>query len=114
KKQYNLAYFFVKRIESARATPKAHLPYDMFLTRLFRHVMEHYPYLDNGIYDVVERVMRPLALRQAVDPEVIMEKPVTPSLQLSPIITVDLHLVKKMMMRMMVLRVLVLHLLLPI
>ncbi|GJR01033.1 hypothetical protein Tco_0524017, partial [Tanacetum coccineum] len=26
--QYNLAYFFVKRIESARATPKAHLPYD--------------------------------------------------------------------------------------
>nr|GEZ44032.1 hypothetical protein [Tanacetum cinerariifolium] len=26
--------------------------------------MEHYPHLDNGIYDVVERVMRPLALRQ--------------------------------------------------
>ncbi|GJS21956.1 hypothetical protein Tco_0450588 [Tanacetum coccineum] len=25
---YNLAYFFVKRIESARETPKAHLPYD--------------------------------------------------------------------------------------
>ncbi|GJT47350.1 hypothetical protein Tco_0956065 [Tanacetum coccineum] len=25
--QYNLAYFFVKRIESARGTPKAHLPY---------------------------------------------------------------------------------------
>ncbi|GJR57076.1 hypothetical protein Tco_1499238 [Tanacetum coccineum] len=25
--QYNLAYFFVKIIESARATPKAHLPY---------------------------------------------------------------------------------------
>ncbi|GJS90156.1 hypothetical protein Tco_0772792 [Tanacetum coccineum] len=25
--QYNLTYFFVKRIESARATPKAHLPY---------------------------------------------------------------------------------------
>ncbi|GKD85382.1 hypothetical protein Tco_1356536, partial [Tanacetum coccineum] len=34
--QYNLAYFFVKRIESARATPNAHLP----------------------------NVMRPLALRQ--------------------------------------------------
>ncbi|GJU94643.1 hypothetical protein Tco_1319399 [Tanacetum coccineum] len=33
--QYNLAYFFVKRIESARATPKAYLPYGMFLTRLF-------------------------------------------------------------------------------
>ncbi|GKA88309.1 hypothetical protein Tco_0810073 [Tanacetum coccineum] len=63
--QYNLAYFFVKRIESARATPKAHLPHGMFLTRLFRHVMELYPHLDNGIYDVVERVMRPLALRQS-------------------------------------------------
>ncbi|GKA00954.1 hypothetical protein Tco_0673619, partial [Tanacetum coccineum] len=66
--QYNLAYFFVKRIESARATPKAHLPYNMFLTRLFRHVMELYPYLDNGIYDVVERVMRLLALRQTRRP----------------------------------------------
>ncbi|GJW15392.1 hypothetical protein Tco_0019525 [Tanacetum coccineum] len=33
--QYNLAYFFVKRIESARETPKAHLPYGIFLTRLF-------------------------------------------------------------------------------
>ncbi|GJV60562.1 pentatricopeptide repeat-containing protein [Tanacetum coccineum] len=31
--QYNLAYFFVKRIESARATPKAHLPYAWFLTQ---------------------------------------------------------------------------------
>ncbi|GJV82500.1 hypothetical protein Tco_1522398 [Tanacetum coccineum] len=26
--------------------------------------MEHYPHLDNCIYDVVNRVMRPLALRQ--------------------------------------------------
>ncbi|GJW49279.1 hypothetical protein Tco_0090630 [Tanacetum coccineum] len=38
--QYNLAYFFVKRIESARATPKSHRPY----------------------------VMRPLALRQVRRP----------------------------------------------
>nr|GEZ57058.1 ribosomal protein L7Ae/L30e/S12e/Gadd45 [Tanacetum cinerariifolium] len=63
--QYNLAYFFVKRIESAQATPKAHLPYGMFLTHLFRHVMKHYPHLDNGLCDVVERVMRPFALRKA-------------------------------------------------
>ncbi|GJZ67541.1 ribosomal protein L7Ae/L30e/S12e/Gadd45 [Tanacetum coccineum] len=56
------------RIKSARATPKAHLPYGMFLTRLFRHVMELYPHLDNGIYDVVERVMHPLALRQTRRP----------------------------------------------
>nr|GEV02791.1 ribosomal protein L7Ae/L30e/S12e/Gadd45 [Tanacetum cinerariifolium] len=66
--EYNLTYFFVKIIKSARATPKAHLPYGMFLARLFRHVMEFYPHLDNGIYDVVERVMRPLALRQTRRP----------------------------------------------
>ncbi|GJW66337.1 hypothetical protein Tco_0120761 [Tanacetum coccineum] len=55
-------------IESARATPKAHLPYTMFLRRLFLHVMEHYPYLDSSIYTVVEQVMRPLALRQTRRP----------------------------------------------
>ncbi|GJS24955.1 hypothetical protein Tco_0453587 [Tanacetum coccineum] len=66
--QYNLAYFFAKRIENARATPKANLPYGMFLTRLFRYVMEHYPHLNNGIYNVVDRVMRPLALKQTRKP----------------------------------------------
>nr|GEU35041.1 hypothetical protein [Tanacetum cinerariifolium] len=30
--------------------------------------MEFYPHLDNGIYDVVERVMRTLALRQTRQP----------------------------------------------
>ncbi|GKE93450.1 hypothetical protein Tco_1574545 [Tanacetum coccineum] len=40
----------------------------MFLTCLFQHVMEHYPHLDNGIYDVIERVMRPLVLTQARQP----------------------------------------------
>ncbi|GJZ38111.1 hypothetical protein Tco_0584302 [Tanacetum coccineum] len=66
--QYNLTYFFVKRIECAIATPIINLPYGMFLTRLYRYVMETYPHLDNGIYDVVERVMRPLALRQTRRP----------------------------------------------
>ncbi|GJV22761.1 ribosomal protein L7Ae/L30e/S12e/Gadd45 [Tanacetum coccineum] len=66
--QYNLAYFFVKRIECARANPTANLPYDMFLTRLYRHIMEAYPHLDNGIYDIVDRVMRPLALKQTRRP----------------------------------------------
>nr|GEY20338.1 ribosomal protein L7Ae/L30e/S12e/Gadd45 [Tanacetum cinerariifolium] len=56
--QYKLAYFFVKRIECAWATSTANLPYDMFLTRLYRHVMEHYPHLNSGIYNVVDRVMR--------------------------------------------------------
>ncbi|GJV36098.1 hypothetical protein Tco_1408575 [Tanacetum coccineum] len=41
-----LAYMHVIPIESARATPKSHLPFGMFLTRLFRHVIEHYPHLD--------------------------------------------------------------------
>ncbi|GJS86411.1 hypothetical protein Tco_0769047 [Tanacetum coccineum] len=62
--QYNLAYFFVKRIKYARANPTANLPYGMFLTRVYRHIMEAYPHLDNGIYDIVDRVMRPLALKQ--------------------------------------------------
>nr|GEV03315.1 ribosomal protein L7Ae/L30e/S12e/Gadd45 [Tanacetum cinerariifolium] len=66
--QYNLAYFFVKRIECAKATPTLNLPYGMFLTRLYRYVMETYPHLDNGIYDIVERVMRPFALRQTRRP----------------------------------------------
>ncbi|GJX34324.1 hypothetical protein Tco_0245881 [Tanacetum coccineum] len=47
-----------------RANPTANLPYGMFLTRLYRHIMEAYPHLDNGIYDIVDRVMRPLALKQ--------------------------------------------------
>ncbi|GJR90240.1 hypothetical protein Tco_0214251 [Tanacetum coccineum] len=30
--------------------------------------MEHFPHLDNGIYDVIERFMCPLALRQTRRP----------------------------------------------
>nr|GEU37595.1 ribosomal protein L7Ae/L30e/S12e/Gadd45 [Tanacetum cinerariifolium] len=41
----------------------------MFLTRLYRHVMEHYPHLDNGIYNVVDRFMRQLALKQTRKPQ---------------------------------------------
>ncbi|GKC38919.1 hypothetical protein Tco_1051303 [Tanacetum coccineum] len=63
-KQYIIAYFIAKRIEFVRATPKVNLPYGMLLTRLFRQVMEWYPHLDNGQYDIVNRVMRPLALVQ--------------------------------------------------
>ncbi|GJV62481.1 hypothetical protein Tco_1468581 [Tanacetum coccineum] len=66
--QYNLAYFFVKRIECARANPTANLPYGMFLTRLYRHIMEAYPHLDIAIKDNVDRVMRPLALKQTRRP----------------------------------------------
>ncbi|GKB50570.1 hypothetical protein Tco_0901323 [Tanacetum coccineum] len=55
-------------IECARATPIANLPYGLFLTRLYQYVMETYHHLDNGTYDIVERVMRPLALRQTRRP----------------------------------------------
>ncbi|GJU72820.1 retrovirus-related pol polyprotein from transposon TNT 1-94 [Tanacetum coccineum] len=55
--------------ENARATLKANLPYDMLLARLFRQIMELIPHLDNGIYNVVDRVMRPLALVQARKPQ---------------------------------------------
>ncbi|GJV47588.1 hypothetical protein Tco_1437800 [Tanacetum coccineum] len=67
--QYDLAYFFVKRIQCARATPTTNLPYGMFLTRLYRHIMETYPHLNNAIYDFVDRVMRPLALKQTRRPQ---------------------------------------------
>nr|GEX25701.1 ribosomal protein L7Ae/L30e/S12e/Gadd45 [Tanacetum cinerariifolium] len=66
--QHNLSYFIVKRIECAKATPTANLPYGMFLTHFYRYVMETYPHLENAIYDIVERVMRPLALRQTPRP----------------------------------------------
>ncbi|GJX64622.1 putative reverse transcriptase domain-containing protein [Tanacetum coccineum] len=66
--QYNLAYFFIKRIECARANPTTNLPYSMFLTRPYRYIMEVYPHLDNGIYNIIERVMRPLALKQTRRP----------------------------------------------
>ncbi|GJV54660.1 hypothetical protein Tco_1455665 [Tanacetum coccineum] len=55
-------------IEYARYNLTTNLPYGMFLTRLYRHVMKHYPHLDNGIYNIVNRVMRPLVLKQTRKP----------------------------------------------
>ncbi|GKE11161.1 hypothetical protein Tco_1414712 [Tanacetum coccineum] len=37
--------------------------------------MEHYPHLDNGIYNVADRVMRPLALKQTRKPRSDRGKP---------------------------------------
>nr|GEU40860.1 hypothetical protein [Tanacetum cinerariifolium] len=76
--QYNIAYFFVKRIECAKATPTANLPYGMFLTGLYRYVMETYPHLDNGIYVIVERVMR-TSSHQHDDDDVETSRASTPS-----------------------------------
>ena len=61
--RYNLAYLFIKRIECARSTPKANLPYGMFLTRLYRHVMENYSDLDSSIYEARYPSLRKLALK---------------------------------------------------
>ena len=60
--QYNLAYFFIKRIDCARKTPKANLPYGMFLTRLYRYVIRTYDDLDTSIYEAIDPTLRPLAL----------------------------------------------------
>lgn len=59
---YNLAYLFVHRIMSAKNTPHANLPYGMFLTRLYRYVMEHYPHLESDIYQFVQPTLHPLTL----------------------------------------------------
>ncbi|GKE46717.1 hypothetical protein Tco_1477975 [Tanacetum coccineum] len=77
--QYNLAYFFVKRIQCARATPTTNLPYGMFLTRLYRYVMETYPHIDNGIYDIVDRVMRMSSHQHDDDDDVETYRASTPS-----------------------------------
>ncbi|GKD77566.1 hypothetical protein Tco_1340187, partial [Tanacetum coccineum] len=78
----------------------------MFLTRLYQHVMEPYPHLDNGIYDIVELVMRPLALKQTRRPrlKVIMARHAVPSL-LHPLIIKARHLINTMMMMMMMMMI---------
>nr|GEW49553.1 pentatricopeptide repeat-containing protein [Tanacetum cinerariifolium]GEW50174.1 pentatricopeptide repeat-containing protein [Tanacetum cinerariifolium] len=107
--QYNLAYFFFKRIECARSNPTVDLPYGMFLTRLYRHIMEHYLILTMEFTMLLIGSCIYLLSNKHENPKVIMEKPVTLSHQQSPIITVDLHLAREMM----VLLVLVTHLLPP-
>ncbi|GJV61178.1 putative reverse transcriptase domain-containing protein [Tanacetum coccineum] len=77
--QYNLAYFLVKRIQCARATPTVNLPYGMFFTHLYRHAMETYPDLDNGIYDIVDRVMRTSSHQHDDDDDVETSRESTPS-----------------------------------
>nr|GEW11354.1 hypothetical protein [Tanacetum cinerariifolium] len=98
--QYSLAYFFVKRIECTRATSTANLPYGMFLTCIYRYFMETYPHLDNGTYDIVERVMRPLALRQTRRPRSDHGK-ARCSVSSSSLIIKARHLINTMMMMMM-------------
>lgn len=57
---YNLAYYMAKKMEFSGSKPTMVLPYGILLTRLFRHVMHHYPVLNNVEYALVDPVMYPL------------------------------------------------------
>ncbi|GJX16876.1 hypothetical protein Tco_0217708 [Tanacetum coccineum] len=59
--RYNLAFFFLKRMERTRSKHKEILPYGMLLTRLFKHVMSIFPELAIDRYISHDRVMHPLA-----------------------------------------------------
>nr|GEU85935.1 pyruvate decarboxylase 1 [Tanacetum cinerariifolium] len=58
---YNLAFFFLKRMEKTRNKPKELLPYGMLLTRLFNHVVSVSPKLAFDHYLSHDRAMHPLA-----------------------------------------------------
>ncbi|GJT12924.1 hypothetical protein Tco_0859966 [Tanacetum coccineum] len=59
--RYNLAFFFLKRMEKTRSKPKELLPYGMLLTRLFKHVVFIFLELAIDHYILHDRVMHPLA-----------------------------------------------------
>ncbi|GKE69153.1 hypothetical protein Tco_1527225 [Tanacetum coccineum] len=77
----------------------ANLPYGMFLTRLYRYVMETYPHLDNGTYDIVEGLCVLLLQDKLDDLEVIVARHAVSSL-LHPLIIKACHLINTMMMMM--------------
>ncbi|GJY46938.1 hypothetical protein Tco_0436001 [Tanacetum coccineum] len=58
---YNLAFFILKRMEKTQNKPKELLPYGMFLTRLFKHVVSVSPKLAFDHYLSHDRAMYPLA-----------------------------------------------------
>ncbi|GKA61335.1 hypothetical protein Tco_0760742 [Tanacetum coccineum] len=59
--RYNLAFFILKRMEKTRSKPKELLPYEMLLTRLFKHVVSVFPELAIDHYILHDRVMHPFA-----------------------------------------------------
>ncbi|GJS21396.1 hypothetical protein Tco_0450028 [Tanacetum coccineum] len=58
---YNLAFFILKRMEKTRSKPKELLPYEMLLTRLFKHIMSISPELAFDHYLIHDRAMHLLA-----------------------------------------------------
>lgn len=57
---YNLAYFFPKGIVHLKANKNKLIPYGMFLTRLYNHIMRFNPYLQGPQYSIFSLVMKPL------------------------------------------------------
>ncbi|GJU62951.1 putative ribonuclease H-like domain-containing protein [Tanacetum coccineum] len=62
--RYNLAYFIAKRMELVTKQPRLIMPYDMLLTRLFKHVMTISHRVLDDYYDLHDRVMYPLTAQQ--------------------------------------------------
>ncbi|GJT66352.1 hypothetical protein Tco_1017832 [Tanacetum coccineum] len=87
KEQYNLAYFFFQtkfemvldRLLPTTPTVQSFLMTCFIKTRplsiISDTVMEHYPHLDNDIYNVIDRVMRLLTLKQTRKPRSDRGKP---------------------------------------
>ncbi|GJZ88202.1 hypothetical protein Tco_0659984 [Tanacetum coccineum] len=60
RKQFNLAYYIAKRIESVTKRDVMALPYGMLLTRLYKLVCTTHPYAISDLHHLVDHVMIPL------------------------------------------------------
>nr|GEV71385.1 hypothetical protein [Tanacetum cinerariifolium] len=60
-KTFNLAYYIAKRIESMTNSNAMTLPYEMPLTRLFKHVQTSHPIAITDLYNLVDYVMIPFS-----------------------------------------------------
>ncbi|GJR09760.1 retrovirus-related pol polyprotein from transposon TNT 1-94 [Tanacetum coccineum] len=59
--KFNLAYYMAKQMEWVTKQARSILPYGMLLTRLFKFIMNEYPYLYNESYVLYDCVMNSLA-----------------------------------------------------
>ncbi|GJV85596.1 hypothetical protein Tco_1525494 [Tanacetum coccineum] len=87
-KQFNLAYYIAKIMESVTRSDVMVLPYGLLLTRLYRYVHTTYPFAISDIHYLVDHVMIPLteekSLRIMVDgkrphPQTPLESSSSPS-----------------------------------
>ncbi|GJX33321.1 hypothetical protein Tco_0243176 [Tanacetum coccineum] len=65
-KQFNLAYYIAKRIESVTKSDVMALPYRMLLTRLYEHVRTTHPYAISDLHHLVDHVMISLTKGRAL------------------------------------------------